>query len=81
MRGQHDGMVVYIAERDAAVTAGVDALIAFSAKYGHRPSNRDVALITLHKLRTAIPSLPLPVRLASHEWLSQHGFESWGFDA
>ncbi|MET3969136.1 hypothetical protein [Bradyrhizobium sp. S3.9.1] len=81
MRGQDDRIAGYIAERDAAVTAGVDALIAFSAKYGHRPSDRDVATITLHKLRTAIRSLPLPVRLASHEWLSRHGFESWGFDA
>jgi hypothetical protein len=70
----------YIAERNAAVIAGVDALIALGVKYGKRPSNRRTAEISLHQLRTAIPSLPLVMRKESSEWLAARGYHSWGDD-
>ncbi|MCA1452817.1 hypothetical protein I6F35_06230 [Bradyrhizobium sp. BRP22] len=72
-----DDIEAYNAERNAAVIAGVDALIAFMAKRGMQPSSREVAEIILHRVRTAIKSLPIEMRRASRQWLIQRRYRPW----
>jgi hypothetical protein len=65
-----------IRERDAALLAGIEALIALARKRGKPFPNRDMAEVTLHKARTAATSLPLELRRASKQWLSARGYHS-----
>jgi hypothetical protein len=54
-----------------------DALIVFMRK--HRlpvPSSRAAAELTMHKSITSVVSLPLEVRKASKQWLTERGYHS-----
>jgi hypothetical protein len=68
----------YNRERDAMLMQRCpDALIKFMRK--HRlptPKSRAMAEVTLHKMTTAVVLLPLDVRKASKQWLTERGYPS-----
>jgi hypothetical protein len=71
-------IAAYCAERNAMLLKGdVDALIAFNEKHGNPPfSSRELAEVTLHKMCTAVETLPFEVRNASRKWLRERGYRS-----
>lgn len=71
----------YNAKRDAVLLDGdvegmLNLLLEYNSDLKERPSP-EVAEIMLHKCRTAVTSLPIAVRLASHWWLRNRNMESW----
>src|SRR5262245_48804037 len=64
------------AKRNAALIAGLDAVIAFSAENGMRFSDREAAEVVMHKMRTAVVTLPRELRQASYRWLVERGLET-----
>ena len=70
----------YIRRRDKIlIDLDVDEMIALMKEAGARsvPSNRDVALIALHKARAVVTSVPENLRLESKKWLTDRGFTYW----
>ena len=69
---------IYVRERNAMLLRGdIDVLIAFMHKWGYPPpSDRMTAELILHKLTTAVPSLPLEHRRRSKTWLTKRGSHS-----
>ena len=66
----------YLKDRDAAVRAGGKAFHAFCMKqgYGMDPKTEE---ISLHKLRSAITTMPDEMRRASRQWLTERGYQPW----
>lgn len=71
-------MKTFIKERNAALERGdVKEVIALMAKHGlPTPSSLAVAEAMMHKVRTAVPALPMPLRLESKRWLTARGLHS-----
>lgn len=69
----------YVAERNAILESGdVGRLIEFSREHLPAPfSSRYVAEIALHKMRTAVTTLPLALRRESYRWLKERGIETY----
>ena len=63
-------------ERDADVRAGGKAFHAFCMKqgYGKDPKTEE---IRLHRLRSAITTMPDEMRKASRQWLTERGYQPW----
>jgi hypothetical protein len=63
----------YLKERDAVDwRQGVSPLL-YEAGLRNEPGGR----ISLHKLRTAITTMPDEMRKASRQWLTERGYQPW----
>jgi hypothetical protein len=71
-----DDIKAYCEARDKAVMDGPDALMRFAEQQGHPFPNREMAEVTMHKMRTAITSLSEEVRTSSKTWLRERGYHS-----
>jgi hypothetical protein len=71
-----DDIKAYCKARNKAVMDGPDALMRFAEQQGKSFPNREIAEITWHKMRTALPHLPEKIRSASKNWLSKRGYHS-----
>lgn len=68
----------YIKERDEVVkNNSLNEFIKWASSKGCNFTNALSAEISLHKLRTAIDSAPLEMKLASDKWLRDRGYVSW----
>jgi hypothetical protein len=63
----------FVKRRNRALLSGLGATIRFARKQGIEFPNREVAELAFHKMRTAVRSLPLEIRRASHAWLKARG--------
>lgn len=72
-----EDLTEYLAARDKAVSGTLEEFIAYATEQGTVFSSTDVAEVSYHKCRTAITSLSIGVREASHEWLVSRGYQSW----
>jgi hypothetical protein len=71
-----DDIKAYCEARNKAVMDGCEALMRFAEQQGHPFPDREMAEVTMHKMRTATTSLPEQVRTASKTWLSERGYHS-----
>jgi hypothetical protein len=67
----------YFRLRDSAVLAGGQEFHRFLVSQG-RYKSPEQEEITLHKMRTAITTMPEEMRAASKAWLEERGHQSWG---
>jgi len=67
----------YFRLRDAAVLAGGEEFHRFLVSQS-RYKSPELEEITLHKMRTAITTMPNEMRAASKAWLEERGHSSWG---
>ena len=67
----------YFRLRDAAVLAGGEEFHRFLVNQC-RYKSPELEEITLHKMRTAITTMPSEMRAASKAWLEERGHSSWG---
>ena len=74
-----DDLQEYLRKRDQILlTLDIDGMIALMKENGSpAPSNRQVALIALHKARTGCTSLPMEARAISKQWLLDHSYQSF----
>lgn len=72
-----DDLKEFLEARNKAVAGSFDDFIKYSDEQGMIFSRPEVAEIAYHKCRTAIKTLSIEVRQASHEWLISRGYESW----
>jgi len=77
MTDLEEKIAAYNKERDKAVLGSLDDFIKFSEKYEVWFSSRQVALISQHKLRTAINATPSRMRQESIMWLERQGYMPW----
>lgn len=68
-------MKEYVKQRNDAVSGSLDDFKTWLDSLGEHPSKL-VLEITYHKLRTAIPSLPMKDRVISKRWLTERGYAS-----
>jgi hypothetical protein len=69
MKQQDPRNEVYIAERNAALQGSLADFKVWADRWGVKTDYADVPEIVYHKLRTAVPSLPMEMRSASKRWL------------
>jgi hypothetical protein len=73
----------YVKKRNEVLLKGdVDSFIALlvEANPGITPPPPHIAEISLHKAHTAVLSLPLPLRQASKQWLTERGYTALADD-
>jgi len=74
-----DGLKAYLSERDRIVAAlDLKAYRELGKAYGFPVADDGrIALVALHKARTAITAMPDELRDASEAWLKERGYKSW----
>ena len=74
-----DDLKEYLRKRDKILLMlDIDGMIALMKENGSPvPTDRHVALLTIHKARTCCTSLPMEARAISKQWLLDHRYSSF----